>query len=330
MSAQDIHFSQFYMSPTNLNPALTGVMDCNVRLVANYRNQWASVLKSNAYNTYSASYDQKISVGRSDYFGVGATFWGDQAGEAQFGTLTGKLSGSYAKKMAGYRKSAHYLVVGAEAGIAQRSIEFQRLRWGNQHDGNGGFNAGLDSGESFPRDNFIFADVAAGLLWTSVFDEANSLFFGGAFHHLNRANQSFTNDETDDLYSRFTLHAGGEFEVSDRIGLVPGVIAMFQGPSFELNAGTSLRFRLGNNKKYYQAFQIGTWMRISNRVEEGILTDAAILSTRFDYEQFSIGFSYDINVSSLSAASNGNGAFEFSMIYKICGPERRNVYCPKF
>ena len=36
-SAQDIHFSQFYMAPLDLNPALTGVMNCNQRLSANYR-----------------------------------------------------------------------------------------------------------------------------------------------------------------------------------------------------------------------------------------------------------------------------------------------------
>ena len=47
-------------------------------------------------------------------------------------------------------------------------------------------------------------------------------------------------------------------------------------------------------------------------------------------EQFNIGFSYDINTSTLRTASNGNGAFEFSLVYKICGPERRGVYCPNF
>ncbi|HNM24595.1 MAG TPA: type IX secretion system membrane protein PorP/SprF, partial [Saprospiraceae bacterium] len=48
VQAQDIHFSQFYMSPLNLNPAMTGVMNCNHRIVANYRNQWSSILKQNA------------------------------------------------------------------------------------------------------------------------------------------------------------------------------------------------------------------------------------------------------------------------------------------
>ena len=122
VSAQDIHFTQFYMSPLNLNPALTGVMNCKTRMVANYRNQWAAVLAANAYNTYSVSYDQKIPVGREDYFGIGGSLWGDVAGESRFGTTQGRLSLSYSKKMAGYRKKASYLVIGADAALSSRSI----------------------------------------------------------------------------------------------------------------------------------------------------------------------------------------------------------------
>ena len=331
LGAQDIHFSQFYLSPLNLNPAMTGVMNCNIRLVANYRNQWASVLRSNAYNTYSVSYDQRIPVGRYDYFGIGGTFWGDRAGEANFSTLTGKLSASYSKKMGGYRDQANYLVVGAEAGVAQRSIDFLKLRWGLQHDGEGGYDGTLDSGEDgvFDRDNFIFADLAAGLLWFMVFDENNSLYLGGSFHHLNRSNQSFNSNDEDLLYSRFTFHAGGEFMMGNRFGLVPGVIVMSQGPSFQVNAGTGFKFLLGG-RRTYQAFQLGLWTRISNKIETGVLNDAAIISTRFDYENFSLGFSYDINVSPLRVASNANGGFEFALVYKICGIERRGVYCPNF
>ncbi len=332
MQAQDIHFSQFYLSPLNLNPAMTGVMNCNIRLTANYRNQWASVLRSNAFNTYSFSYDQRIPVGRYDYFGVGGTFWGDRAGEANFQTLTGKLSLSYSKRMGGSRNYGNYLVVGAEGGVAQRSIDFLNLRWGTQHDGEGGFDPNLDSQEDgFDIDNFLFADLAAGLLWFMVFDENNSLYLGGAFHHLNRANQSFSSEGEDLLYSRFTVHAGGEFMVGDRFGLVPGAIVMSQGPSFQVNAGTSFKFLLGGGRGTdYQAFQVGVWGRIANRVDQGVLADAAILSTRFDYNSFSLGFSYDINISPLSPASNSQGSFEFALSYKICGQQRRNVYCPNF
>ncbi len=330
LNAQDIHFSQFYMSPLNLNPAMTGVMNCNVRLVGNYRNQWASVLRSNAYNTYSVSYDQRIPVGRYDYFGIGGTFWGDVAGQLNFGTITGKLSASYSKRMGGYRDKSHYLVLGAEGGISQRSIDFLQAQWGTQHDGNGGVDTNLPSFETFERDNFIFADLAAGLLWFSVLDKNNNFYIGGAYHHLNRANQSFDDAEFEELYSKFTIHAGGEFKVADRVALIPGVVTFIQGPHFQLNGGTSFRFLLGNSRRYYQAFQVGGWIRLANRLEDQILADAFIISTRFEYEDFGIGFSYDLNVSPLTPASNYNGGFEFSLVYKICGPERRSVYCPNF
>lgn len=334
LQAQDIHFSQFYLSPLNLNPAMTGVMNCNVRLVANYRNQWASVLKSNAYNTYSVSYDQRVPVGRYDYFGIGGTFWGDRAGELSFQTLQGRLSASYSKKMGGYRGTAHYFVLGADVGVSQRSIDFLSARYGTQHNLEGGFDPTRPSFENFPRDNFLFADVSAGILWFSVFDENSNFYIGGAYSHLNQANQSFDLSNFEPLFSEFTIHAGGEFMLTDRFGLVPGVVAFSQGPSFELNGGTSMKFLLGRRGDA-QSFQIGGWVRLANRYEgedeaASLLSDAVILSTRFDYDQFSIGFSYDINISDLRAASNSNGAFEFALVYKICGPELRNVYCPNF
>ncbi len=340
LSAQDIHFSQFYLSPLNLNPALTGVMNCNTRLVANYRNQWSSVLRSNAFSTYSVSYDQRIPVGRYDYFGIGGTFWGDKAGESNFSTLTGKLSGSYSKRMGGTRKFGNYLAAGAEVGLAQRSIDFLNLRWGTQHDGEGGFDGNIDSGETgFDRDNFLFTDLAAGLLWFMVFNENENFYIGGSFHHLNRSNQSFSSNEEDLLFSRLTAHAGAEFLIGDKLGLVPGVIVMKQGPSFEVNAGTSFKFLLSKSRNEYQAFQLGLWGRLGNKFIEategsadkvGILNDAIILSTRFDYNNFSLGFSYDVNVSELKTASNNQGGFELALVYKICGQERRGVYCPNF
>lgn len=330
LNAQDIHFSQFYLSPLNLNPAMTGVMNCNIRLTANYRNQWASVLRSNAFSTYSVSYDQRIPVGRYDFFGVGGTFWGDKAGEANFATMSGKLSLAYSKRMGGGRNSGTYLVAGAEAGLAQRSIDFLNLRWGTQHDGKGGFDPTAPSQETtFDRDNFLFGDMAAGLLIFAVLDKKSSVYFGASAHHLNRANVSFSSQGEELLYTRFTAHAGGEI-MGSKIGIVPGVIVMSQGPSFEVNAGTSLKFPLGKSTLNSQYFQVGIWGRLANKVESGVLADAAILSTRFDVNDFSIGMSYDINISPLKAASNGNGGFEFALTYKICGQERRNVYCPDF
>ncbi len=331
LSAQDIHFSQYYMSPHTLNPAMTGVMNCNIRLTGNYRNQWASVLKSNAYNTYSLAYDQRIAVGRNDYFGVGVSFWGDQAGSLGFGTITGKISGSYSKKMAGYRRKAHYLVAGIDAGISQRRLDLSAIQTGEQHDGQGGFDSTLPSQETnLNRNSFIFGDFAAGLLWFSVFDKETNLYVGAAMHHINKANMTFYDGSSDPLYSKFTIHGGGQVMISDRIGILPNFLLRLQGPSFEAVPGTNLKFLLGNSRRNEQSFQVGIWLRLSNNVAKSMSADAAILTARFDYNEFAIGFSYDLNVSSLQPASNSNGAYELTLQYKICGPERRGVYCPNF
>ncbi len=328
--AQDIHFSQFYLSPLNLNPALTGVMNCNVRLTANYRNQWASVTRGGVYNTSSVSYDQRFTSGRYDYFGLGATIWNDDAGTGNFGTTAVKASGSYAKRMAGTRSSSHYLSFGFEGGFSQRRIDFENLRWGTQWNGSA-FQESLPTGEDrFDQSNFTFFDASAGLLWFSNFSSGANLYIGGAYHHLNRANISFDSGESEQLFSRFTAHAGGEVPLTDNVSLVPGIITMIQGPSLQVNSGASFKFALGNSRFNSQAFQLGVWTRFGNKAISGITNDAVILSTRFDYNEYTLGFSYDINVSELRPGSNAQGGFELALQYKFCGNERRGVYCPNF
>lgn len=327
--AQDIHFSQFYMSPLNLNPAMTGVMNCKTRFVANYRNQWASILKANAYNTYSASYDQKVPVGREDYFGIGGTLWGDVAGESRFGTTQGRISLSYSKKMAGRRKQASYLVLGVDGGITQRRISDNDLRWPNQIT-TAGFDGSIDPNEAGFQDfDFIYGDISAGLLWFSVIDDNTNWYAGAALHHLNQPDVNFLG-EVESLYSRMTLHAGAQFELQPKISLLPYLVYMRQGEHRELNGGASVRFALGPSRLSNQSWQVGAWYRLGTKDEGGVHSDAIILSSRFDYEHFGIGFSYDVNISKLSSAGTANGAFEFSLQYLICGPENRGVYCPRF
>lgn len=330
LSSQDIHFSQFYMSPLNLNPAMTGVMNCNTRLVANYRNQWAAVLQSDAYNTYSVSYDQKIPVGRSDYFGIGGSFFGDKAGSTRFGTIMGRLSVGYSKKMGGYRKKAHYLSIGADVGLGQRSLDRNALRWGSQHDGQGGFTGDPTQAGTIGQPDFLFSDISAGILWFSTIDANNNFYAGLSMAHLNSPNVSFQNNNFVELYSRFTAHGGGMIEVARGINLIPNVIAMFQGNHREFNLGTAVRFALGSSRIVRQSWQGGLWYRLGTKEDGGVHSDAIIFTTRFDYETYGIGFSYDYNVSKLQEGGNFNGAFEFSLVYYICGSEKRSVYCPRF
>ncbi len=332
---QDIHFSQFYQSPLNLNPALTGVMRSNQRFVANYRNQWASALGANAYNTYSASYDQKIQVGTYDYFGVGGSMWGDVAGASRFGMTSARLSGSFSYYMNGGLRSAHYLSVGADIAVTQRRVRTGDLRWPSQHN-NGEYDPASGSSEDITNNNILYPDLSVGLMWFSIFDETNSLYVGIASAHLNEANVSFLNSDVS-LYRRYTLHGGGEYGLSSTLSLVPGFVVMVQGPHREYNFGTSIRIGIGEDTG--EAFQVGLWTRLGiqaavsgdggTNAGSSLHSDALIFSTKFESGKYGLGFSYDFTTSQFKQAGTANGSFEFSFSYLINQTDRRKFWYPK-
>ena len=107
VQGQDIHFSQFYVSNLTLNPATTGVMSCQMRVSAIYRNQWASVAGQYAFNTFGLGVEGKFNAGAYDYVGVGLSAWVDRAGASALTSVQAALSGSYIKKIGGRRANEH-------------------------------------------------------------------------------------------------------------------------------------------------------------------------------------------------------------------------------
>ena len=343
--AQDIHFSQFYVSNLTLNPATTGVMSCKMRVSAIYRNQWTSAMGGNAFNTFGLGVEGKFNVGAYDYAGVGLSVWADRAGASAFTSIQASLSGSYLKKIGGRLANEHYLVAGGQIGFIQRSIQTQNLRWGSQWDGTS-FTPALGSNEDFIglNTNPKF-DMSAGLLWFSSLDKENkSNFYAGiGFQHLTRVDVSFfqnaatitEENPAELLYTRFTIHGGGEARLARRLALVPNAAVMLQGPSAQLNVGTGVKFDFSKRARSSQAFTIGAYVRGSNIVvgdEEraGFAVDAIIALIRLRFDNSAIGLSYDINVSQLSGATNGNGAFELSYVWTMCNGRGRRLGCPTF
>src|SRR5438046_3849554 len=56
--AQDPSFSQFFSSPLNVNPALTGNINADWRAISNFRDQWIG--PASPYATGTIAYDRKI------------------------------------------------------------------------------------------------------------------------------------------------------------------------------------------------------------------------------------------------------------------------------
>ncbi|MDZ4845009.1 MAG: PorP/SprF family type IX secretion system membrane protein [Chitinophagales bacterium] len=315
--AQDIHFSQFHSAPLYLNPALAGINGGNYRFVSNYKTQWNGLAP---YNTVAASYDMnmfKQQGARGNFGGMGIFFFTDKAGDSELRTTQVNLNLSYTV-MVSKKQSITSGIVG---GLGYRSINYANLVFDSQYDPTGQ-NPINTSGESFATDNVLYPELGAGFLWNYVKNEKTNFYFGGSIYHLTQPNLSFMEARDEKLYVKFTAHAGGYFGLNEQIFLLPSILYMNQGPHNQFNFGALVKVRKSIIPSDRTAFYIGGWYR---------LKDAMILNARVDVGQFNIGFSYDINLSGLTPASNANGGAELSLIYtgffrskknevKICPP----------
>jgi hypothetical protein len=83
----------------------------------------------------------------------------------------------------------------------------------------------------------------------------------------------------------------------------------FQGPHTEINAGGRLRYRLKQASQFTD-FVKGAAISFGGHYRFG---DAAVVSTLIEFGKFALGVSYDINVSGLQQATNGQGGIEISL-----------------
>jgi type IX secretion system PorP/SprF family membrane protein len=310
VSAQDIHFSQFNSAPLLLNPASTGSMKQDFRFNSQYKDQWTSI--SHGYKTMYASFDANLMANhprkKKNALGAGIAFFSDKAGETKFGLTMVNLSIAYHLNL----DRSNRIGAGMQSGLGQRSINFQSLRWDNQFDGDR-FNTGMDPMENLPNPSFMFLDVSAGLIYNHKSDYliANA---GISRFHVNRPSQSFYSRYGDFMFTKFVFHADMEIplQFSNTI-LMPMSMVSKQGPYYEIIGGGLIKYILGLDSKYTglktsSAFYIGSLYRFQ---------DAIVLITRYDFKNnWSMGLSYDINVSRLRVATSGRGGLEISLIYR--------------
>ena len=310
---QDIHFSQFYYSPIEMNPARTGLINGDQRFTGIYRNQWNSVTVP--YITSAFSYDMKA----KNNFGAGISIYNDKAGDGELNTLKAGISLGY---LFDINDSTAFLSAGIKNSVVQTSIDYSKFTFDKQYNGDV-FVPGSPTGENFGSDRFYFYDLSAGINWHQVIDEENYVSAGAGIYHINKPKRSFIEDSKEKLNSRVVFVGNGRWKLSEKIALLPATEFMIQKPFKELVIGSNVRLDV-LEKPGSPAFYLGGWLRTG---------DAIIVSTGFDYQNWLFGFAYDFNISDLKPASNGKGGFEIAFQYiitKVKPVNPNGVACPVY
>lgn len=315
LAAQDIHFSQYSEMPASINPALAGVT-YNTRAIGNYKTQWAPV--GNKYLTYGVSFEQTIKHKKlkNNYFAVVANIYKDVAGDSKLSTLNPNLGFTYLQRINKKMKFSG----GLQSGLFYRTIDVNAFRYDRQYDGYS-YNPNLSNGEAnVPRSSITSFDIGGGINFNFVQNDkfmsaknAAKFDFGLSAYHFGLVKNSFIQSD-EKLQTRFCAYFNSDFNIPGSINaIMPTFLFMRQGTQSEFIAGALFKFIIGDPSTYTslkkpRSVAVGGYYRYQ---------DAIIPSVLFQYNRYALGLTYDINLSSLTPATNRVGGLELMIKYNV-------------
>src|SRR5574344_870517 len=329
---QDIHFSQFYNTPTFYNPANAGVFDGDLRCGLHYKNQWNSLPKG--YNTYAFTLDGSIMVKneisyKKNYIGYGFYVLRDQAGDLDLSNLETMFNLNYNLELGSNDIDNHNLGMGINIGFDVRSFNPLNAQWGTQWNSTfRTFDPTINPEEYVFTERKLNLDLGFGLVYVynkDKFRPFDKFHFelGLASTRLNVPKYSYFSNDTAKtrIQPKITAHAMASIPVlSNELFLIPGIITSFQQKHFDINMGMSLKyyfksmgFARRSKSKYDLICNLGIYYRLLNSV--AVLTGFEYGNSI--YGNFGLNFSYDITFSKLSDNNKFNGGPEISLTYSV-------------
>jgi type IX secretion system PorP/SprF family membrane protein len=327
--AQDPGFSQFFSSPLNVNPALTGNINTKWRVLSNYRSQWSG--PGEPYTTGTLSIDSKIFmndvgnyVDENFRVGIGGMMLYDEVmgGALKSNYASFNVSGNILLGAAGGRDVNtgwkirhrshvnsentidHRLGVGLGVIYGNKRFNVDKLSFEEQFTGTG-FNINLPTGEAALSQMKPYVSVSAGLLYSLVSENA-TMDIGVSAFHFNKPKQTFLSDNKQYLPTRYAAHANLETYLSEHVILNSNGIYQQQSGASYFSIGGALGYLFQQNERDI-IINGGLWYWSKN---------ALVPYAGFSYGNFQFGFTYDITISKLNEAAIRPNTYEVSMILR--------------
>lgn len=311
----ELHFTQFEMTPIQLNPALSGDFQGTYRIGGLYRAQWFSVVESygNSFQTADLFVDVNVIRGfrKQDWLSVGLGYSViDQAGSLGSNeNSSGGISNNFFNMGAAYhlsnKKRTNIFTIGVQRSSV--STTSNRLVIGDTRYSIVNQALSMDGSNFNMRANMdgdlesSFSDWQFGLTYNNRGKDSEFKIGVSAARLFNpRFTLGGLRSDIDPLIAAFA-----EYQMPmGRSGtwIKPSLLYMTQGPANEV----VVQGRVGKPMNEDLSLNGGLGLRMGDAIQ--VLLGA-------DYKQYKIGASYDINISGLSAASSTIGAFELGLIY---------------
>jgi type IX secretion system PorP/SprF family membrane protein len=307
----DPHFTQYYMYPLWLNPALTGTFDGNFRASAIQRQQWGSI--TTPFTTSGVSAD--MTTTKNINFGI--NLLQQTAGDVGYKYTTGNASISYSGIRFG-REGDKVVTFGMQAGVLGRKFDLSAAQVDDQFQ-NGNYNPNLPTNLDIKNPSASAFDMSAGAFYYDADPDKKVNFFGGfSAGHLTQPKDPFLSaNDGSKLPVRYTTHAGANIYLSETAQIVPNVLFMNQGNVSEIMVGGYLQLEVNE----LTDFTIGVNYRVNDAVSPYL---------GFKFDSFTLGASYDVNSSQLGKLVNGTSGFDLSLMYTDSKKQKGHFKCPRY
>ena len=199
------------------------------------------------------------------------------------------------------------LSFGTGISFNQRSINFYELNF--------------EQYEYFSSSKKNYFDLTLATNYSFGFNNNQSHNLGLSINHLNKPNVSLISLD-DKLQLKYNLAYFYNFNLND-INYETFFFHSFQNRQNETLLGLNLQYVFRNTIKNKTIIKPLLHYRFS---------DAIVAGAGFRHNNYEFTFSYDINVSEFSKATNYNGAIEFTLIYYLFKKQKQNkiVKCPSY
>lgn len=323
--SQDIGFSQFYDQPLLRNPALAGIFTGDMRVTASYRNQWQSVTVP--YRTFGLSSEIRfpLHIMKGANLTLGLQLLRDVAGTSEFST-TQMLPAANLSIPFGANS---FLSLAFMGGLMQQRFDPTKLVLNDQFvaGSNGSFTILPTSRQAFNNTDINYFDPSFGLSSNGIIGNDIDYFIGLGFFHVTKP--------------RVAFFEGQEVAVNTKIAGNFGMyIPLNEDDNFILYGDYFKQAKVNTMQAgmmYGHDLSVTDHGDVQTAITGGIvyrLDDAIIPVIELHLSKFTIGTSYDVNISKLAVASQYRGGFELTLSYtdlfnrnKTDGIQRS---CPKF
>jgi type IX secretion system PorP/SprF family membrane protein len=316
--SQDIHFSQFYLSPVHFNPAYSGALK-DIDISMQYKGQWKTIDKG--YRTFGANVSSRLNYKRikKNFWAMGISALGDQVSLQKLLSLRVNIPIAHTVKL----NTLNTLTNAISLGFGQNVLKDENFSWGAQYNGMN-YDPALPTNEIPYINQFSFLDIGYGFSWNynqqtrTVSDVRGfSNTFGFSASHINRPIFSFNENSNERLDIKYIFFESATIHLKNsKISWNPSLLYQIQGGHREFILGTLIRYELEQESRI-------TGFREGSAISAGVFVrnkDAVVFSSLYEFSNFQIGISYDVNTSELNNSTSFRGGLEICLKYITPSP----------